>query len=169
VLIVIAIDFAMRRAFVPSIVRWADEISQWVPGFPDGRAIFSDDNLVKAITTYIVSGSVFHTADHFSYARIPLDSVPWRLRREPIQEGDATPLDLEALVSPEDFFRHQLAWHLFFKPFVIRAFRQIRWGFRDQRHRRHVKDFVLAFEAIDRAWDGSGFPTSSQIATSPQY
>jgi len=57
------------------------------------------------VASTITAVSVFHSADHHSFAAVPLELLPWRLRRAPPGADDLRPLDLAELVSPEDHYR----------------------------------------------------------------
>jgi hypothetical protein len=151
----------------PAVTRWADHIHTWVPGFPSGREIRAEGALPAALATFVCAVSVFHTADHHSYARIPVEMLPWRLRQPP--PGDPGPLDLDGLVSPEDSFRHRMCHRMFFAPVVIDALSDVRYGLRDGERRSAESAFWDEVRALDARWRGSGFPMSHEIATSPQY
>jgi hypothetical protein len=69
------------------VTRWADAAAQWVEGFPDGIEIWRDDVLAETLATVIATVSVFHTADHDSYSRIPIEQMPFRLRQQPPDES----------------------------------------------------------------------------------
>jgi hypothetical protein len=168
-------DFAARALadidrHDPDIGRWADGISEWLPGFPDATAIARGDALAEAVATYICELSIFHTADHFSYANIPLDRLPWRLRiPAPNHRRPPPHLELDTLVSAEDHFRHLLCHPMFFVPVVLERLANVRYGFHAPQLREAERDFKLAMAVLDRRWSGSGFPVSRQIAASLQY
>lgn len=172
--------FALIQGFVARVLaqldpgdmyvrRWADAIGEWLPGFPDSTAIFRDDALSEAVASYICDVSVFHSADHHSYAAVPLSELPWRLRAPPPNIARPHSLELERLVSPEDFFRHQLCHAMFFVPVVIEPLRSARYEFVDARLRSAEAEFGGAMDALDRRCAGSGFPSSKQIAVSLQF
>lgn len=153
----------------PWVARWAHEIHRFLPSFPDAGAIFAPGALAEAVGRFLVEGSVFHTADHHSLAAIPLTQIPWRLRRPPLAEGESAPLDLAALVRPEDHFRHLLFHPLFVVPAVLRSLRELRFPFGDGELREEVSALRKAMDELDQRWEGSPFPGSRHIATSPQY
>ncbi len=134
-------DFAAEMlARVPrhdaKVAAWAEHIAAWLPGFPDGRAIAEDGALARAVATYLATVSTFHTADHHSFAAIPLERVPLRLRMAMPASGPVTALDPDALVSPEDAFRHTMGHAMFFRPAVITSLRDIVYPAADARERR---------------------------------
>ncbi len=56
--------------------------------------------LPRALASYMSMVSVYHSAAHFSYATIPLDLFPMRLRTPRPDQETPTSLDLDKLVSP---------------------------------------------------------------------
>ncbi len=153
----------------PQITQWADAISAWVTGFPDGDAIWDHDVLARTLATIIATVSVFHTGDHHSYSRIPLKYLPWRLRHQPPDDSGPNAIDLETLVLPEDHFRAILAHILFFKPVIREKLSSVQYPFRLAEARDAADEFVEGMAALDRTWGRYGFAKSSEIATSIQY
>lgn len=151
------------------VTRWADAAAQWVEGFPDGNEIWHDDVLAQTLATVIATVSVFHTADHDSYSRIPIEKMPFRLRQPPPTESAPQKLDLSTLVLPEDYFRHHLARRLYFKPVIRTPLSSVRYGFRSSEARAAADDFVSGMATLDETWGPRGYATSDRIATSVQY
>ena len=56
--------------------RLADHIAAWLPGFPDGRAIFEDGALAGAVATWLCTVTTFHTGDHPATRRSWLEHAP---------------------------------------------------------------------------------------------
>ena len=45
---------------------WADHVASWIPGFPDGKTIYKNtDLLAKTCAIIIWNGAIVHTADHW--------------------------------------------------------------------------------------------------------
>ena len=45
---------------------WADHVASWIPGFPDGKAIYKNTELLaKTCASIIWNGTIVHTADHW--------------------------------------------------------------------------------------------------------
>lgn len=153
----------------PLVRAWADHIAGWLPGFPDGREIAGGGALGRAVATYLCTVSTFHTADHHSFAAIPMEKMPWRLRRAFPAEGPVRGLDRDALVSPEDSFRATLAHAMFFRPAVITSLRDVGYALDDVRGRAAVRRWWLAMDDLDAGWAGTGFPGSRQIASGVHY
>jgi hypothetical protein len=125
--------------------------------------------LARTLATLITTVSVFHTADHDSYARIPLGKMPFRLRQPPPDDAGPTMLNRRALVDPEDYFRHYLASRLYFRPVIRTTLSAVNYRFRSPAARQAAKKFVDGMAALDRDWAPHGFATSDRIATSVQY
>lgn len=148
----------------PAVARWADAVARWVPGFPDGREVFEGDALGRAVGRYLATTTVLHSADHHSYAAIPIEYLPMRIRA-----SASGALDPSALVRAEDFFRHVLCHAMFFKPVVVESLDEVRYDFREGRAREAARAFRGERERLDALWAGSGFPASYEIASSIQY
>jgi hypothetical protein len=151
------------------VTRWADAAAPWVEGFPDGTEIWRDDVLAETLATIIATVSVFHTADHDSYSRIPIEQMPFRLRQPPPDESGPDELDLAELVLPEDYFRHYLARRLYFKPVIRTYLSAIKYPFHSGEARLAAEEFVRGMDSLDTVWGPRGYATSDRIATSVQY
>jgi hypothetical protein len=150
------------------VAAWADHIAENVPGFPDASAIFQGDNLALAVSTWMRNVSVFHTADHFSYARVPLQWVPLRLRAQ-APRPDMGPLDRDALVTREDYLRQVMATELFFKPTVVFRLSDVKYEVAPGAPARAVERFWGEVARLDARWGGGHFPTSHQVGASIHY
>lgn len=151
------------------VARWADAIQKWLPGFPGSGEIFHSDTLARSLTSYICVVSVFHTADHHSYATIPLEKLPWRIRVPPPDRVRPSSLKLEELVSPEDFFRAQLFFPMFIRPTIIESVRDVDYGFRSTRTAHAEAELHRSLDELDATWQGTTFPSSWQVSSSLQY
>lgn len=151
------------------VSEWADHIASFVPGFPDSSQIFRGDTLARAVATWMRCVTVFHTADHYSFARIPMKWTPLRLRTSLPRPGHVGPLDRQRLVTREDRFRHALAHELFFKETVIYRLHDVRYDVPRGRARSATAKFREDVARLDAKWAGSGFPTSREIGASIHY
>lgn len=151
------------------VIQWADAINTWVPGFPAGHEILQHHTLGRAIARYLATVTVQHSCDHYSYAAIPLEHLPMRIRVPFPQEGDAAIMQLQELVSREDFFRHILTHKMFFKPEVAESLHEVRYDFTDSSAKQAVNNFRREWLRLDEHWKGHGFPASYEIASSIQY
>ncbi|MEK7254711.1 MAG: hypothetical protein AAB316_08205, partial [Bacteroidota bacterium] len=155
----------------PAVVRWANKISQWTPGFPDGQAIFENDHLTAALATFIYDVSVEHSSDHESYSGIPLNLMPMRVRIAPPASQDVQPVDFQKVRTKRDILQHRLGWAMFFKPSNIAWLQNTRYDFVQPELRQAAKDFLKALRATD--WlmkvKAPKFPRLAKIARSIQY
>ncbi|MFT3768340.1 MAG: hypothetical protein QM820_23060 [Minicystis sp.] len=149
---------------------WADHIAAWVPGFPGGAEIHDDGVLARALARYICTVTVFHTADHHSYANLPLETIPFRLRVAPPDRAPPpATLDLDALVLPEDFYRHALSHGMFYAPVILEALRHVRPSFVETSRQAALARAKRAMDVLDARWQGSSFPSSREIGASLHY
>lgn len=153
----------------PHVLAWAEHIAAWLPGFPGPAEIGRGDSLARAVARYICCVSVFHSGDHHAYSAIPLSEIPWRLRVPPPSDAAPAELDLDRLVSPEDYFRHRLCHAMFFVPVIRRPLSAVRYRFRDAGALTAARELQRDTAAIDARWSGSGFPRSTEIACSVHY
>lgn len=153
----------------PAVARWADAIRRWVPGFPDGREVFAGDCLGRAVGRHLATATVLHSADHHSYAAIPIEYLPMRILASASAPRADRALDPSSLVRAEDFFRHVLCHRMFFKPVVVESLDEVRYDFREQDAGRAALRFRREWERLDAHWAGSGFPASYEITSSIQY
>ena len=150
------------------VAAWADHIAAFVPGFPDGSSIFHGDNLVGAVSTWMRGVSAFHTADHHSFAQMPLTYVPFRVRTPMPRRGMGT-VPRHRLLTCEDRLRHVLAHELFFRPVVVYRMADVRYDVLPGGPQRAVRRFWRNVRALDERWAGQGFPTSREIGASIHY
>ena len=153
----------------PDVARWADAIHEWVPGFPDSRQISVGDSLGRAVGRYLATATVLHSADHHSYAAIPIEYLPMRVLVPTPDQQRPPKLDLSELVSAEDFFRHVLCHRMFFKPVVVESLDEVRYDFHERGAREAARSFRDEWTRLDARWASSGFPASYEIASSDQY
>ncbi len=153
----------------PAVTEWADAISPWIAGFPDGKTIWNDDVLAQTVATVIATVSVFHSADHQSFFRIPREELPFRLRQAPPDGSELKALDLKSLVLPEDHFRALIARKLLFEPVIREDLPSVKYGFRSAEARDAAAEFNDGMSALDQDWGSRGFATSRELAASIQY
>lgn len=115
------------------VERWANYISAQIHGFPDGKAIFQDGVLARALAVYMWDVTVSHAADHYSYTHDVTPATPgvagttlaaWkflRLRVPPPQQlSDGAHVKLVGDVCPpDDLYRAEMTQELFLKPATI--------------------------------------------------
>lgn len=153
----------------PAVRLWARHLSMHLPGFPDDTGIFAGDTLARSLASLILDVAVVHSADHQSYADIPIRSIPLRLRRAPPQTRVVAPLDRAALVHWEDLFRHIMSHEMFFKPTTVRRFDEVTYGFAEERLQDAARAFLSGHSAVDEELSCSGYARLDQLACSIQY
>jgi hypothetical protein len=153
----------------PAVRLWARHLSMHLPGFPDEAGIFAGDALARSLASLILDVAVVHSADHQSYADIPIRSIPLRLRVAPFKTRSVAPLDRAALVRREDLFRHLMSHEMFFKPTTVRRFDQVQYSFAEEALRKAARAFLRGLPTVDAALSGSGYARLDQLACSIQY
>ena len=58
---------------------------------------------------------------------------------------------------------------MFFRPVVIESLHEVQYAFQGEAAREAVSRFRAEQQHLDARWAGSGFPGSSEIASSIQY
>ncbi|MEO0602797.1 MAG: hypothetical protein AAF211_15245, partial [Myxococcota bacterium] len=149
--------------------RWADHIAEFVPGFPDGSVIMKGDHLVRAVSTWMRGVTVFHTADHYSFSRIPLKWSPLRVRAPLPHPGMTERVRPRDLITREDRLRQVMAHELFFRELVIYRLSDVRYEVAGGRARAAVRRFWKDVDRIDARWKDSAYPTSREIGASIHY
>lgn len=111
------------------VERWANYISAHLHGFPDGKKIFQDDNLARALAVYMWDVTVAHAADHYSYTHDVAPATPgvakttlaaWKFLRlrvpPPTKNTDGANVKLVGDVCPpDDLYRAEMTQELFLK------------------------------------------------------
>ncbi|EQC46254.1 hypothetical protein [Bacteriovorax sp. Seq25_V] len=99
------------------VTRWANYINAEMPTFPNGEEIWKEGILNHAVASYIWDITIGHGADHKTYAEIPMNKNPLRVRvASPSYKNPDFKLDLGDVASIMDQTRLILANWLFFKP-----------------------------------------------------
>jgi hypothetical protein len=96
-------------------LKWADDISQIVPGFPNGKElILGGDTLIIDVLAKIMWNLSFsHTMDHYTYYCIPWNVNPWRLRL-PIPESRDEAYDFDNCHDRVDMWKFVQCMEVFF-------------------------------------------------------
>ncbi|MEM7354149.1 MAG: hypothetical protein AAF657_25320 [Acidobacteriota bacterium] len=153
----------------PLVRDWAGYISEWVPGFPDGEAIFAGDNLVAAITFFIWDVSVMHSSDHNEFAGYPINQAPLRIRVPPPTAKRIPPLNLRKLTRRFDVFKYWMAKRMFFAPTNISLLQDTEYNFEESALRQTARDFLQELRDADANMPVRRFVPLSEISRSIQY
>lgn len=123
------------------ISKWADYCNRYVNDFPNSSEIFKDDNLVRAVTTYLYTVTVAHAADHYNYGTLDKRQVPLRIRQQPPYKG----IRMEPrskLCSAVDLMKYYMADSLFFSPTTVTKLINAKYKFKED----YQKDAVIKFK-----------------------
>ena len=134
-----------------SLDRWAGALRDLLPGFPLPHELLpGGEVLARALTGFVHSVSVWHSADHHVYSLEPVNRVPQRLRI-PLPLGGDPPIPREEWVRPVDLFRQELARRMFYQAWPVRTLLEVEHGFEEPALQDAARDFKDALRACDRA------------------
>lgn len=153
----------------PDVIKWADTISQWLPGFPDGKSIFKDENLARSVAHFIWDVSVVHAADHEDYANTSPDTLPFRLRTPPPASNKITCVNPADLCTTDDMFRHKMAHEMFFRPHNITLLHNTCYGFHDPKLKSLNDAFLKDLRDVDKNLKTPRYIALNKISRSIQY
>ncbi|MAF77820.1 MAG: hypothetical protein CME60_06625 [Halobacteriovoraceae bacterium] len=154
----------------PLISAWAKDVSFFVPGFPNEEEIWKDNNLEKALTTFIYNVSFAHSADHYTYSKTKINQVPSRIRvRPPSNERRGEPLNKARIFNRTDLHKHHLAMEMFFKPTNLITILEATYPTKTVNERLAVEDFKDALELREENLKIPNYIPLSEVACSIQY
>ncbi|MBT7610933.1 MAG: hypothetical protein HN576_14320 [Bacteriovoracaceae bacterium] len=120
--------------------RWANYVNKNVKDFPNGDAIFKNDNLHKAVTSFLFTITVGHSVDHYNYGALDKREIPLRLRQAPPTKE--TKLKKRSkLCNPIDLMKYYLADSLFFSPSTVTSLIDTEYNFLEKGQRKAVQEF----------------------------
>lgn len=104
-----------------SIRFWADHVASWIPGFPNGQAIYKNRELLaKTCAAIIWNGAIVHTSDHWLMHQMFEQKLPTPyVLREPPQlspSADVEPDYRPSLLLIRDAIAARLCDEMFFMP-----------------------------------------------------
>jgi hypothetical protein len=120
--------------------RWADYVNQHVPDFPSGDIIFKEDNLHKAITSYLFIVTVGHSVDHYNYGELDKREIPLRIRQKPPTKNTKLK-NRSKLCSPTDLMKYYMADRLFFSPTTVTSLIDTTYKFKSETNKNAVSKF----------------------------
>jgi len=152
--------YEVFRKFVASVISdiapddyfvkcWANWISQFVPGFPNGDEVFKDDNLLNAVSYYMWNVSVGHTVDHYNYGRMDHRKIPLRLRQAPPVKG-VKMIDRSKLTTFFDNAKYIMAQILFFDSTTVTSIIDIEYNFEKANHLQAERTFKDELKVVDQ-------------------
>jgi hypothetical protein len=154
--------------------KWADYIAQWVPGFPSGKELMGDkDLLISVISYFIFNVSVGHTMDHYNFGNTNIRKVPMRLRVPPPDHKNDFKLIRSQLTTFWDFGKCEMARRIFFRSSTITSLINTDYDFgkRNEQLQKHVGSFKAELVAIDIKLkeNNAQFAPLEEIAASIQF
>jgi hypothetical protein len=150
--------------------RWADYVNQYVPDFPKGTEIFKNDNLHKAVTSYLFIVTVGHSVDHYNYGQLDKREIPLRLRQAPPKKGIKLNKRSE-LCSSIDLMKYYMADSLFFSPTTVTSLIGTKYNFDTIEQRDAVKKFKSDLKSAEHSLleQGIKYMPLNKIAASIQF
>lgn len=149
---------------------WANDVAHFVPGFPDGKEIWKDDNLSRALATYIYTVTFSHAADHYNYSQTNINQLPSRIRvRPPSSDYRNVPLKKGKIFNRGDLHRHHLAMEMYFKPTNLITILDAKYTTFNAKEALAVEKFKDNLTQIEENLDTLNYLPLNQVATSIQY
>jgi len=129
---------------------WAEQISQWVPGFPGGEQITQPGVLTDAVASIIWDLAVAHPTDHEQIHRIRPDELVFRLRVPPPPTKDWKGFDQNKLNKRRDFFKSWLTDKLFYEPHNVTWLKDVDYRFEDEHLQGLNAQFLHELRAVEQ-------------------
>ena len=156
------------------LAKWGDYINPWVPGFPTGKELVRDRELLsKTVAFFIYDVSVAHTVDHYNFGRMNFRKIPLRLRVPPPDHKKDYKLKRSKLTKFWDFGKIEMARRIFYvvstKTKLIDTIYD--FGEKNEKLQKHVLEFKENMRAVDRRLNQANacFVPLEDIAESIQF
>lgn len=154
----------------PVISSWARDCAFFVPGFPNEQEIWQEDNLIRALTTFIHNVSFAHAADHYTYSKTDINKVPSRVRvAPPTKDNRHIPLDPRKVFTRTDLHKHHLAMEMFFKPTNLITILETQYLCLTQAETIAVAEFKDDLEINEEKLTTRRYIPLAEVACSIQY
>lgn len=152
------------------VTGWADYINGFMPSFPDGKKIWEDDNLYRAVGVLLWDLTLGHGADHYTYSQIPVCYNPMRLRVTTPKTLDQNfKLDLKNAVTWMDQTKWLIANRLFYKTWNIKDMMKIDYKFNKPELNTIVTSFRQEMKKIEANLETPNYMPVDTIPSSIQY
>jgi hypothetical protein len=152
------------------VTRWADYIHQEIPSFPNGKEIWLEDNFAHAVASYMWDVTLGHAADHKTYADIPINKNPLRLRVEsPKYKTAGYRLDYSKAASIIDQTKLIMANKLFFAPTNVSNLIDVNYNFVLPELNKYAEEFKKALLHCEANLKVPNFMPVKEIPMSIQY
>jgi len=154
----------------PLVLAWADEVSEWLPGFPDAAEMRVPGVLADVTATIIWGTSVVHSTEHCGLVDdIPLDAIPLRLRVMPPVSRTMPALDRRALTKSGDMFRQRVAWEMLVRDHAATSLFDTRYSFELPALKQANIQFLDDLKKVDEALPVRRYVPLRRIARSIQF
>jgi hypothetical protein len=150
------------------IKKWADFISLWLPGFPNGIEIFQGDNLSGTLAKVMWDLSVAHATDHHSYGTIPISRMPLRMRVPPPATKKDT-FKLKDQARFKDVFKYALEWKLFFNDWTVTRLVDVDYKFETVDLQKIQSNFLQDLAEVDKKMPVKKYMELKEISISIQF
>ncbi len=153
------------------VKRWADYVNMHVPDFPTGDLIFKEDNLVRALTSYLFIVTVGHSVDHFNYGSLDKREIPLRLRQAVPANKKTKMKNRKKLCNPIDLMKYYMADTLFFSPTTVTSLINTKYKFTDPTLKSAVQEFKVELKNAEKELleKGIKYMPLNKIAASIQF
>ena len=153
----------------PHVQRWIVECAKFVRGFPGLDEMQERDRFVSTVAYIICNASVIHSADHYSFASIPMMKQSLRMRVPPPRSRTIPPLDRSTLTTVEDRFRIFLTNEMHIRPSTETRLGEVDYGFTQPHLQQANVQFREQLKAYDRNPGVTRHAPLDDIACSIQY
>lgn len=150
------------------IYNWANYISQWLPGFPNGEKIKEGDMLSGCLAKIMWDLSVAHATDHHSYGTIPINRLPLRMRVPPPSRKDDT-FNPKDQANWKDVFKYALEWKLFFNDYTVTRLIDVNYKFDSVELQKLQANFLQELEIVDANMPVKRYMDLKNISVSIQF
>ncbi|MEI6275902.1 MAG: hypothetical protein WCP08_07925 [Prolixibacteraceae bacterium] len=148
--------------------KWADYISQWLPGFPDGNELFTGDNLSGTLAKVMWDLSVAHATDHHSYGTIPINRMPIRMRIPPPASKNDT-FNVKDQAKWKDVFKYALEWKLFFNDWTVTRLVDVDYQFNTTELQKLQSNFLRDLAELDGNMPVKKYMELNEMSVSIQF
>jgi hypothetical protein len=153
----------------PHVLRWADEVSAWVPGFPNAQEIQAPGVLAEVAAYCVWGTTVAHSTEHYGLIEdIPLLAIPLRLRIAPPFSRNIPAFNQRALTTFGDTFRQRVAWEWLVRDHTVTRLNDVGYNFDAAELRRANDEFRMGLRDLDSNLRIRRFVPLKRIARSIQ-
>ncbi len=153
----------------PQVLRWADAVSSWVPGFPNAEQIQAPDALAEVAAYCVWGPTIAHSTEHYGLTEdIPILAIPLRLRVPPPFSRDIPAFNPRSLTRFGDIFRQRVAWEWLVRDHTATHLKDVGYDFSAPELRRANDEFKTGLQETDASLRVHRFVPLKRIARSIQ-